>query len=51
MPNADLQYKDDLRKQRDDWREVIEYINQNEHEKAKKKAEKILSRIEETLQD
>ena len=51
MPTTDLQYKDDLRRQRDDWREVIEYIDQNEPEKAKKKAEKILSRIEETLQD
>ena len=51
MPNTDLQYKDDLRKQRDDWREVIENIDNNEPEKETKKAKKILSRIEETLQD
>lgn len=51
MPTTDLQYKDDLRKQRDDWQEIIEYINNNELEKAKKKAEKILNRINESLQD
>ena len=27
MPNTDLQYKDDLRKQRDDWQEIIEYLD------------------------
>lgn len=51
MPMTDLQYKDDLRKQRDDWQEILEYISNNESEKAKKKAEKILNRINESLQD
>lgn len=51
MPTTDLPYKDDLRKQRDDWQEVLDDINNNEPEKAKKKAEKILSRITESLQD
>ena len=51
MPNTDLQYKDDLRRQRDDWQEILDYLNENEIEKAKKKAEKILNRIAETLQD
>lgn len=51
MPTTDLQYKDDLRKQRDDWQEILEYISNNEPEKVKKKAEKILSRINESLQD
>jgi len=51
MPTADLQYKDDLRRQRDDWQEILEYLDQNEPEKAKKKAEKILNRIAESLQD
>lgn len=48
---TDLQYKDELRKQRDDWQEVVAYINNNEPEKAKKKAERILERIRETLED
>ena len=51
MPNTDLQYKDDLRKQRDDWQEIIEYLDNNDPEKAKKKAEKILKRIHESLED
>lgn len=51
MPTADLQYKDDLRKQRDDWQEILEYLDYNEPEKARKKAEKILNRITESLQD
>lgn len=51
MPTTDLQYKDDLRKQRDDWKEILEYLDSNEPEKAKKKAEKVLSRITESLQD
>lgn len=51
MPTIDLQYKDDLRKQRDDWQEILEYLENSEPDKAKKKAEKILSRITESLQD
>lgn len=51
MPTTDLQYKDDLRKQRDDWQEILDYVNNNELESIKKKAEKILNRISETLQD
>ena len=51
MPTTDLQYKDDLRRQRDDWKEILEYLDNDEHERAKKKAEKILSRITESLQD
>lgn len=51
MPTTDLQYKDDLRKQRDDWSDVIEYINNNDLVNAKKKAEKVLNRINESLQD
>ena len=45
------EFKDGLRIQRDDWEEIIEYINNNEPEKAKKKAEKVLKRINESLQD
>lgn len=51
MPTTDLQYKDDLRRQRDDWKEIIEHIDNNEPDKAKKKAEKILTGINESLQD
>lgn len=51
MPANSLRYKDDLRRQRDDWSEVIDYLESDELEKAKKKAEKVLSRINETLQD
>lgn len=51
MPTTDLQYKDDLRRQRDDWKEILEYLDNDEPERAKKKAEKILSRITESLQD
>ena len=51
MPTTDLQYKDDLRKQRDDWKEIVEYLKHNEPEKEMKRAEAILSRIAETLQD
>ncbi len=51
MPTTDLQYKDDLRRQRDDWKEILEYLDNDEPERAKKKAEKILSRITERLQD
>ena len=45
------EFQDGLRIQRDDWEEIIEYINNNEPEKAKKKAEKVLKRINESLQD
>lgn len=51
MPTTDLQYKDDLRKQRDDWAEMIEHIDNNDPERAKKKAQKVLSRINESLRD
>lgn len=51
MPTTDLQYRDDLRKQRDDWTDLIEYIDQNDVEGAKKKAQKVLNRINESLQD
>ena len=51
MPTTDLQYKDDLRKQRDDWAEMIEYISNHDMESAKKKAQKVLNRINESLQD
>lgn len=55
MP-TDMQYKDDLRKQRDDWAEIIEYLNKSsssdpEIEKAKTKANRVLNRINESLQD
>lgn len=55
MP-TDMQYKDDLRKQRDDWTEIIEYLNNAgssnpEIEKAQKKATRVLNRINESLQD
>ena len=51
MPMDINEFKDGLRIQRDDWEEIIEYINNNEPEKAKKKAEKVLKRINESLQD
>lgn len=55
MP-TDMQYKDDLRKQRDDWAEILEYLNKApsndpEIEKAKIKANRVLNRINESLQD
>lgn len=56
MP-TDNQFKDDLRIQRDDWAEVIEYLNnsgENENpeiQKALKKATRVLNRINESLQD
>lgn len=40
MPNTDLQYKDDLRKQRDDWQDILEYINNNDLIKQKEKLKK-----------
>ena len=40
MPTTDLPYKDDLRKQRDDWQEVLEYLDNDEPEKAKKRQRK-----------
>lgn len=51
MPTTNNEFKDSLRIQRDDWEEIIEYISNNEPEKAKKKAEKVLKRINESLQD
>lgn len=51
MPTTNNEFKDGLRIQRDDWEEIIEYINNNEPEKAKKKAERVLKRINESLQD
>ncbi len=50
MP-TDNQFKNDLRIQRDDWAEVLEYINNREYEEAEKKAKKVLNRINESLQD
>ena len=56
MP-TDLQYKDDLRRQRDDWSEVLENLEKVESkedvyiENAKKKAARVLARINESLQD
>lgn len=50
MP-TDIQFKDDLRIQRDDWQEIIDFLDAGEPDKAKKKAEKILKRINESLQD
>lgn len=51
MPTTNNEFKDGLRIQRDDWEEIIEYINNNEPEKAKKKAERVLKRINESLRD
>lgn len=56
MP-TDMQYKDDLRKQRDDWDEVISALNDEELLKNPKvkqaydKATKVKNRILESLQD
>lgn len=49
-------FRNSLRIQRDDWAEVIEYLNNAgidhpEIEKAKRKANRVLSRITESLQD
>ena len=55
MP-TDNQFKDDLRIQRDDWTEIIEYLNNSGTEnnpeiaKALKKATRVLNRINESLQ-
>lgn len=57
MPVTDMQYKDDLRKQRDDWDEVVTTLDDEEllkNPKVKKafdKAKKVRSRILESLQD
>lgn len=40
MPTTDLQYKDDLRRQRDDWKEILEYLDNDEPERAKEKSRK-----------
>ena len=54
---SDLQYKDDLRKQRDDWAVVMKCLELSgikdnpEIDKAKEKVEMVLNRIRETLQD
>lgn len=50
MP-SDLQYKDELRKQRDEWETVLEHITNDETAKAQQKIERILRRIKETLED
>ena len=56
MP-TDNQFKDDLRIQRDDWSEVLEYLDSSttkddpEIERAKKKVSRVLNRINESLQD
>ena len=57
MPTTDIQYKDDLRKQRDDWDEIITALNDAELlknpnvKKAYDKATKVRNRILESLQD
>ena len=50
MP-SDLQFKDDLRKQRDDWNEVLRYLEEGDTDKAKDKVSRVLKRINESLQD
>ncbi len=50
MP-TDNQFKDDLRIQRDDWEEILEYLKNDELDRLKKKVEKVLNRINESLQD
>lgn len=56
MP-TDIQYKDDLRKQRDDWDEIITALNDEELlknpdvKRAHDKAVRVKNRILESLQD
>lgn len=57
LPVTDMQYKDDLRKQRDDWDDIITSLDDEEllkNPKVKKaydKAMKVKNRILESLQD
>lgn len=57
MPTTDMQYKDDLRKQRDDWNEIIAALNNEESlknpdtKRAYEKAVRVRNRILESLQD
>lgn len=46
-----LEHKDSLRRDRDDWQEVIDYLEKDETDKAEEKAKKVLNRITESLQD
>lgn len=58
MPNTDMQYKDDLRKQRDNWFDVIAELEASPNfdtdtniKKAHKLAKREYDRILESLQD
>lgn len=50
MP-SDLQYKDELRKEMIKIEEQIELIENKEYEKLKKKLERDLKRVRESLED
>lgn len=50
MP-TDNQFKDDLRKERILYKELLENLNNKEYERLKKKLETELERVEASLQD
>lgn len=51
MPNTDLQFKDELRKEAIRIEDEIELLESQEYEKLKKKLERDLKRVRESLQD
>ena len=51
MPNTDLQFKDELRKEAIRIEDEIELLENQEYEKLKKKLERDLKRVRESLQD
>ena len=51
MPTTNIEFKDGLRIQRDYLQEIVDLINAEDYDKAKAKAEAILKRINESLQD
>lgn len=51
MPDTDLQFKDALRKEAIRIEDEIELLESQEYEKLKKKLERDLKRVRESLQD
>lgn len=50
MPTS-AEFKHDLRIQLNDWREVIQYLDSNDLERLRKKANIMIDTIEQSLQD
>ena len=51
MPLTDLQFKDELRRDRDMYEQILDHIKNGEIERASALLEREISRINESLQD